>query len=355
MSENATAVRAASIAGAGAPITVLHSLAPPDGTTKYVDQVTSGAPAEVQVRHFSWSAALRDRYDVLHLHWPELLLRARTPALRFGKRQAMRMLLRRAARTGTPIVRTLHNVATHESGTAAERRLLSAIDRRTDLFVRLNPSTPAPPDARPDAVAVDIPHGHYRDRFAAHPRSRTVPGRLLYFGIIRPYKGVERLLEVYDELRPAGTELRLVGNPSPELRARVEAAVAASDRVSARLAFVDDDELVREVTAAQLVVLPYAEMHNSGVLLVALSLGRRVLVPRSPANEAIAAEVGPGWIIQYDGAFDAAALELGLAALRAAGPADSPGEPDLAGRDWDEIGRRHAAAYRALLERKRAG
>ncbi|WP_394554211.1 glycosyl transferase [Agromyces sp. MMS24-JH15] len=328
-------------------LTVLHSLAPPDGTTKFVDQVVGGAPEDVTVRCFSWSEALRGEYDVLHLHWPELLLRARTPWQRFGKRQAMRMLLLRTRVRGIPIVRTVHNLRPHEAGGGPEQRLLDSVDRRTDLFVRLNPATELPATAR----AVTIPHGHYRDRFAGHPRSEPVPGRLLYFGIIRPYKGVERLLDLYRAQRPAGTELRLVGNPTPELRERIEAAVAADPHVSARLAFVPDDELVREVTAADLVVLPYAEMHNSGVLLVALSLGRRVLVPDSPANAAIAAEVGEEWVLRYRGDFDADALEVGLAAVRHGPPA---GEPDLSGRDWPAIGRRQADAYRALLAQRRS-
>ena len=39
-------------------VRVLHSLAPPDGTTKYVDQMTVGAPDDVDVSYFSWRRAL---------------------------------------------------------------------------------------------------------------------------------------------------------------------------------------------------------------------------------------------------------------------------------------------------------
>lgn len=331
-----------------APITVLHSLAPPDGTTRYVDQMTDGAPADVRVRYFSWRVALTGRYDVLHLHWPEFLVRARHRRTRFAKRLAMRVLLWRTRRARIPIVRTTHNVTPHESGTAAERRLVGAVDRATTAFIHLNGTTAAPAPGLETVIA----HGHYRDRFAAHPRSDRVPGRVLYFGIIRPRKNVEHLIDVFLARERPGSRLRIVGSPTPELAERITARIAGHDHVSARLAFVDDDELVAEVTAASLVVLPYSEMHNSGAALVALSLDRPVLVPRSPANDELAREVGPGWVLPFDGALDDADLTTALAA---AGTIRDGDRPALGGRDWDEVGRRHRDVYRAALDRVRGG
>jgi beta-1,4-mannosyltransferase len=328
-------------AGLDEPVVVLHSLAPPDGTTKFVDQMVGSATPGIDVRTFTWGAALRGDHDVIHLHWPELLLRGRSPWHRFAKRQAMRLLLARASLRGIPIVRTLHNTDPHEDGPLAERRLLAKIDRRTDHFIRLNPATVVPSGASASTVL----HGHYRDRFAEHPHAARVAGRILYFGIIRRYKGVDTLIEAFERMRPSETTLRIVGSPSPDLRSEVEEAAARNPDITARLAFVDDDELVAEVTAADLVVLPYREMHNSGVLLVALSLGQRVLVPRSPSNTAIAAEVGPGWVLQYDGDFDDDALGVGIRAMRSGPPV---GEPDLSGRDWATIGVQLEALYRSL-------
>ncbi|MFJ4038402.1 glycosyltransferase [Microbacterium sp. NPDC090007] len=331
-----------------APITVLHSLAPPDGTTRYVDQMTEGAPADVEVRYFSWRFALTGRYDVLHLHWPEFLVRARRRRTRLAKRLAMRALLWRARRARIPIVRTTHNITPHESGTAAEARLVRAVDRSTTAFIHLNGTTAAPAPGLETVIA----HGHYRDRFAAHPRAERVPGRIVYFGIIRPRKNVERLIDVFLARERPGCHLRIVGSPTPELAERITARITGRPDVSARLAFVDDDELVAEVTAASLVVLPYAEMHNSGAALVALSLDRPVLVPRSPANDELGREVGSGWVLPFDGSLDDADLSAAMAAAEGIDPDD---RPELGGRDWDEVGRRHRDVYRAALDRVRGG
>ena len=326
-------------------IRVLHSLAPPDGTTKYVDQMTVGAPSDVEIAYFSWKRALRGQYDVLHVHWPEFLLRARSARLRLSKRQALRATLLLARVRRIPIVRTVHNLHPHESGGSAERRVLDAVDRQTEVFIRLNPTT----ELDPGMVGVTILHGHYRDRFALHPRAQRENGLILYFGIIRPYKNVERLIEVYSERERPGTRLRIVGSPSRELRGRITQLADRHDAVSAELEFVKDAELVREISAASLVVLPYAEMHNSGAALVALSLDRPIVVPRTPSNSALAAEVGDQWVLQYDGELTDAVL---TAAIAAATGIDRASRPKLDGRDWDEIGRRHRDVYRDAIAAK---
>jgi beta-1,4-mannosyltransferase len=325
------------------PISVLQSLSPPDGTTRFVNQVVEGAPPQVSFTFFSWKAALFGRYDVFHVHWPELLIREKRPAKAFLRRRALSALLLRTRLQRIPIVRTVHNLRPHESGEAAENRSLDALDARTDLFIRLNPTTPVHPESK----AITILHGHYRDRFHADPAPATVPGRALYFGLIRPYKGIETLLSVFQSTVDPDLQLRIVGRPSSGLDAVITAAQSADSRISSRLEFVADDVLVDEVCQAELVVLPYREMHNSGALLVALSLNRPVLVPHSSSNAALAVEAGPGWVHLYDGELSREILETTMAAVRSRGHA---GPPRLEGRDWTALGEKTYRAYLAVLE-----
>lgn len=330
-----------------APLTVLHSLRPPrGGATGYVDQMVGGAPEQLHLRFFSWRAALFGRYDVVHVHWPELMVRDRRPLRRLVKRRAMDALLLRLALLRTPLVWTTHNLAPHESWSAAERQSLARFTRGVDLAVRLNPTTEVPAGL----PAVTILHGHYKDRFAGYPAAAVEPGRVLYFGIIRPYKGVDTLITAFRGLPGAGLRLRVVGDPHPGQRELVEEAERADERIGSRLAYVDDATLVDEVHRAQLVVLPYKEkMHNSGSVLVALSLGRPVLVPASPTNEALAREVGPGWVHQYAGELTPQVLADALESTRTR-PAR---EPELDGRDWARVGELHYQAYRRAIAAKR--
>lgn len=329
--------------GAGRPLTVLQVLDPPDGTTKFVDQVVSELPDGVRVDYFTWRRAFTTRYDVLHVHWPERLMRDRTALRTLGKQAACTVLLLGLRVRRVALVRTEHNLTPHEAGGVVEGWLMAWVRAWTTLVIRLNEATPVDP-RHPQVV---IPHGDYRTVFGRHPQARTVPGRLLYFGIIREYKGVERLLEVFRALTDPGLTLRLVGKPStPAWREVVEEGCRADPRVSSILAFVDDDVLVHEVSEAELVVLPYSEMHNSGVVFVALSLDRPVLAPRSAVNTELAAEVGPGWLFQYDGELTPDLLTDTVAQVRRGGRAASPA---LTGRDWASVGRRHAETYRRAV------
>ncbi|MFH8252101.1 glycosyltransferase [Microbacterium sp. B2969] len=327
-----------------AVIVVQQTLVPPDGTTKFVDQMVGMDNPAVVHRYFSWKRAIVTKYDVFHAHWPELTIRGATPMRRFMRRRYLDAFLLRAKLLRTPIVRHLHNVEPHEPGNAAERRALRRFDRATDVYIRLNPTT-VPPTDRPVVTAL---HGHYRKPYSAYGVPAPEAGRIVYFGIIRPYKGVDRLGTVFSELPDEDVTLRIVGAPSEGQREMVEAHCARDPRITALLRYVSDAELVDEVGRAELVVLPYNEMHNSGAILAAMSLSRPVLAPRTPANTALAEEVGPGWILEYDGELTAEILRQGLETARAG---ERLAEPDLSERDWDHVGRIVEGAYRLAIAR----
>jgi beta-1,4-mannosyltransferase len=275
------------------------------------------------------------------------MVRRKGRAARLAARIRFVLFLLRLTVTGTPVVRTVHNPGSHESGDRLENRLLRWCDRLTTGWILLNPGTPVP---GPGPTRV-IPHGDYRSVYPSVDAAQ-VPGRLLYFGIIRPYKGVERLLDVVRDLDDAEWSLRVVGNPTTNrLRRTVEDLCAVDDRISADLMYVDETQLATELAEAQLVVLPYRELHNSGAALLALSTNRPVLVPRGATSMALAEEVGSDWVLLYDGEVDAADLSRALRATRT-GPAAAGGKerPDLSARQWPTIAEQHREFYRTILD-----
>lgn len=305
----------------------------------------------VELRTFSWRGALTRKYDVFHVHWPEILVSGHSPLKKLARQVLTLALVGKLALTRTPIVRTVHNLDLPDGISRRERWLLRLIDRRTTLRIRLNPLTPLPDGSASETIV----HGHYRGWFAPYPRSSRIPGRLAYVGLIRRYKGVDSLLSAFRSAfaGEAAASLTVGGKPSSEeLVVQLRSLSEGDDRVAMHFAFLSDAELVEAVTRSELVVLPYREMHNSGGALSALSLDRPVLVPDNEVNAMLAAEVGDEWVLRYDGELSPADLEDALARARRLSPEATP---DLSLRDWDDAGRAHVAAYRRAIALLRRG
>ena len=292
----------------------------------------------------SYRAALFARYDVFHVHWPEILLGGSSPLRKLLRQVLLVLFLLRLSAPKTPIVRTVHNLDRPEGLRRHEYGILSWIDKLTALRIRLNPHTPVPSGA----PSVIIPHGHYREWYAPYERRPAHAGRLAYVGLIRRYKGVERLIQAFrgtvDEPDGPGLSLEVAGSPSTSQLAETVQQLAQGDpRVHTRLHFLSDAELVTVVSSAELVVLPYRLMHNSGGALACLSLDRPVLVPDNQVNRDLAEEVGPGWVHTFTGDLTAEHLTRTLAAVRGADKT----APDLSHREWSGVAALHLAAYRA--------
>lgn len=326
---------------------VLQSVPAAGADTRYATHMAAVDSADFEVVFFTWREALTGRFDIFHLHWPEQLLgRDRGPGgwMRWLR---LRALLARLERRNIPVVYTLHNHRPHDRVVASRLgRASVAFAALTRVQIHL---VPEPENVREHGddggiAVIDIPHGHYRAPFAPYPMSSSVPGRLVTFGILKKYKGIARLLDVFASVDDSDLSLRIIGEPAdPTTVTSIEAAVSADPRVTRQYGFVPDGQLVREVSQARLVVLPYTEMHSSGAVLVALSLDRPVLVPDSPTTRALRDEVGRQWVHVYSPPLTAEAVRAALAVELPAG------RPDLDARAWDRVRDGHVAAYRRAL------
>src|SRR3954447_13675896 len=191
-----------------------------------------------------------------------------------------------------------------------------------------------------------IPHGALTDLTlpdATPPFARGDGPVVLFFGLLRPYKGVDVLLDAWQRAdKPKNAELWVIGNP------RMDVSFVHGPNVRTALRFVSGAELAGAFWAADLVVLPYREIDQSGVLFTALAFGRPLLLTEVGGfPEITAAEfVPPGDPDALAAKLtallaDPAKLQRMAAASRAA--ADGP-------YSWDAIGRRTLDLYSALQE-----
>jgi glycosyltransferase involved in cell wall biosynthesis len=104
-------------------------------------------------------------------------------------------------------------------------------------------------------------------------------GIISFIGRISPYKGVEIFLEVIEELAVESPELRFM------IAGKLIDGYSLTDKISAsnqNLLFLEkhltNSELVDIISKSQLIVCPYLEATQSGVIMTAKALNRPVLV-----------------------------------------------------------------------------
>ena len=197
-----------------------------------------------------------------------------------------------------------------------------------------------------------IAHGAF-EHLTRVPAARPLPGELaavrkpvvLCFGLLRPYKGVDVLLEAWSALRP-DAELWVVGMPRMDI-AGLRAGSPPSVRWVPR--FVADDEIAAYFERADLVVLPYREIDQSGVLFTALAFGSPLLLSAVGGFPEVAAQGAAALVAPGDAAALAGALERLLAAPDERAALAQGARRAAAGRySWDAIAARHLELYRTL-------
>lgn len=103
---------------------------------------------------------------------------------------------------------------------------------------------------------------------------------LLFFGYIRPYKGLEVLLRALPLVNDQDVELVIAGEcyEDPERYLQLMVELGIEDRVRFENRYIPNEEVGRYFAAADLVTLPYLSATQSGVVQVANALEVPVLV-----------------------------------------------------------------------------
>jgi beta-1,4-mannosyltransferase len=322
----------------------------------------------VPVRDLSYLRLLINPPAVVHLHWPDLTFLSGPRRWRHVARLALFFGALRIARlTGTRLVWTVHNLDSHEERSttrirAAHRRLLL---KNVDAFLSLtedglDAARRAYPELR-DIPGYVTPHGHYRLDYdltrerAEARRMLNLPQQsrlLVSAGAIRPYKNIPQLIRSFREREDADSILVIAGKPaSPALREEIERAAGDDPRVILDLAFLSNENMALWLRAADLVVLPYHSIQNSGSAILALSAERPVLVPDLGAMRELAEQIGHDWVRLYSGEFRVETLDDAIHWLDTE---PRPSAPDLLPLSWDAIASQTIEAYRAVVRMPRA-
>jgi glycosyltransferase involved in cell wall biosynthesis len=213
-----------------------------------------------------------------------------------------------------------------------------------------------------DEVGIDpgrirvIPHGAF-DYLTHLPEEKPLPAELddaegpviLFFGLLRPYKGLDTLLRAFRELR--GAELWIVGNPRMDLEPLHRLASEAPGRVRFVARFVEDAEIPAIFRRADVVVLPYRDAEHSGVLYTGLAFGKPLVVTSVGGFPEVAARGAARLIPPEDPAALATALgELTGDVAAREQLAEAARQAAAGPYSWDVIAGQTLALYEELRE-----
>lgn len=194
---------------------------------------------------------------------------------------ALAAIAREARRRRTRVVVICANAVPHERR-PGDRSLVGLLMRSADavlVHTAAERRALAELTCRPIAVAPLPPHLPAGDRRPALVR-RGPAHRLLFFGKVRPYKGVDILLHAL--ARIDGVRLDIVGEfyrDQPQLRELIS-RLGLADRVRIRPGYLPADMIPPAFAAADALVLPYRTATASQLVALAHQHGIPAVVTR---------------------------------------------------------------------------
>ena len=310
----------------------------------------------VQIAPFSGKASLLGPHDVIHIHFPEWLVRWKRIWVASFDVAAIAGLLWLARRRGAVIVWTGHDLEPHE---LARPRLWRVYSRlflsRVDLLISFGDGATALlvdryPQLARVATAV-VPHGHYRAYYGSRPGRAALRGELgldqrpvlLCFGLVRPYKNIPGIIQAWKQLPQPRPQLVIAGRPmdAATTEAVRQEADGAPD-VHLLLRFIPAEEVSTLFAASDVAVMPYMARSalNSGVAHLALSLNTPAVLNDTPVARDLRDLFGKEWVWLCDGTAEDAMQQALVAAA-----ATRPPELDLRALDYGQLAAKTHRAY----------
>lgn len=302
--------------------------------------------------------------DILHLHWLCPYLKGKNIVIKFiyALKFIIDILITKIS--GVKIVWTIHDHISHEAQFPklekwVQQNLINLVDRvivhhsLAKQYFQENYTF--------DKSKIDIiPHGHYREIYhhaipqleARKALGIPLTGKVyLNLGMLRPYKGLERLLKVWQENPEILQEnhLLIAGKALDESYLQKLTLLAANtQRVIFYGDFIEDKKIHLFFSAADVVVLPFEKILTSGSLILAMSYNKPIIAPRT---DGIVETLGLADCLLYE-CQDHQGL---VKSLKASTEIDLDKLSDLVRNEcdklsWDDIGIKTHHIYEQLLE-----
>ena len=244
---------------------------------------------------FKAAVARKKHFDLVHIHWIYFNIRGENKYLYFLSCLKFLFDVAIVRLTGLKFVWTVHDSLGHDSKFPGlelwTRRMFVKLVEKIICLNKMTVETISKEYKFNPAKAIVIPHGHYRDVYhkpidlveARKELNLPESGKVyLNLGLLKPYKGIENLLQVWQDSQDifAGDTLLIVGKPLDEdYVKKLQDIATGMEGVIIYPQFIENEKLHLYFSAANVVVLPFKKILNSGSLILAMSFGKPVIAP----------------------------------------------------------------------------
>jgi glycosyltransferase involved in cell wall biosynthesis len=247
----------------------------------------------------TFTAVRRHRPAVVYYDWIQSFILGKTLLVTLLKMATFWLELQYLARVQkVPVVHTLHNLRNHAGRWWTLERAIYRIFLRQCARIRVYSEATRDTaaerfglDKKKIFVIPDIPYHHHYPRGADRPAGRAhlhLPeGAFVYLflGLVKPYKGVEELVDAFIRTGGPGDYLVIAGaSDQPAYAAALAGRIGGHPRILFHNQFVPADLVQYYYAAADVVVLPFRNIEHSGSVDLAMSFGRAVITLRTAAH-----------------------------------------------------------------------
>jgi beta-1,4-mannosyltransferase len=321
------------------------------------------------VEEFSAWRILSRRYDIVHVHWPEYCVNGRGALASLFWSCALFGAMCWVRLRGGKVIWTVHNLQSHlQQHPTIERYFWKIFTAFLNGYISLTATGVEQARHRHPSLRTKpgfvIPHGNIREAYPGVEVSREEARLRLgiaqsakvvgFFGSVERYKGIIELVETFSALEDTCAVLCVAGKCYMEAheRKRIEDIAARDRRIVLRLEYIPDADVAPYIRAADLVVVPFRKILNSGSAVLALSLDRPVLVPAKGSMTELQQFAGAEWVSLYLGELTSETLQQHLdAAIEGAGIRGRCRalESGWGGLDWKDLAQLTLDAYHSVI------
>jgi len=221
-------------------------------------------------------------------------------------------IARRLRRHGIKTAFLCHNLFDHDAH-GLKRKVSEYFLKQADAYIVQSSEQQAMlHEIKPDAELLLRIHPIY-DRFPAAGKPLSKRGRLelLFFGFIRPYKGLDTLLAALGALQDREVHTTIVGEAWGDVEAlKKQITDAGVPSLETKIEYVTDAQAADYFARADAVVLPYRSATGSGVVALAYHYGKPVIASAVGGLKDAVRDGKTGWLVPPE---DPAALAAAIA------------------------------------------